>query len=195
MATDVRISEPFPPPGWDSDALEFYEVVDGEIVDNPPMGAKESVLASFLQGLMGPFALAQELGRVATETLFLLDRARNLKRRPALAFISSQRWPLKRHVPRTEGWDVVPDLAVEVISESNKADAVAIKIEEYFQANVRVVWVVLPVTKKVYVYESPTQVRILQVGDSLEGGDLLPGFQVALSILFEEGDEEPEPAN
>ena len=85
---------------------------------------------------------------------------------------------MKRRVPRTEGWDVVPDLAVEVISESNTANAVAIKIEEYFQAGVRVVWVVLPVTKKVYVYESPTQVRILQVGDMLEGGDLLPGFQV-----------------
>ena len=78
-----------PTPGWDSDALKFYEVVDGKIVENPPMGAKESVLASFLQGLMGPFASSNGLGRVVTETLFLIDRARNLKRRPDLAFISA----------------------------------------------------------------------------------------------------------
>ncbi len=195
MATDLHALESFPPPGSDSDTLKFYEVVDGNIVVNPPMGAKESVLASFLQGLMGPFALSNGLGRVVVETLFMIDRARNLKRRPDLAFISAQRWPLRRRVPRTEAWDVVPELATEIISRSNNADAVAIKIEEYFQAGVRAVFVIYPVNNKVYVYDSPTQVRILQVGDTLEGGDLLPGFQVALATLFDEGDEEPELAD
>jgi Uma2 family endonuclease len=195
MATDLQVSDSFPPPGLDSDALKFYEVVDGEIVENPPMGAKQSVLAAFLQELMAPFARPNGLGRVVTETLFLIDRARNLKRRPDLAFVSAQRWPLRRRVPETEAWDVVPDLAAEVISESNSANSVLIKIEEYFQASVRAVWVIFPAVNKIYVYDSPTRVRILQVGDVLEGGDLLPGFQVALSTLFEEGDEEPEPAN
>ncbi|HZW32142.1 MAG TPA: Uma2 family endonuclease [Isosphaeraceae bacterium] len=195
MATDVQVAESFPPRGWHSDALKFYEVVDGRFVENPPMGAKESVLAALLQELMGPFARANRLGRVVPETLFLIDRARKLKRRPDLAFISAQRWPLRRRVPRTEAWDVVPDLAVEVVSQSNTADAVAIKIEEYFQAGVRVVWVIYPVNNKVYVYNSPTSVRILQVGDTLEGGELLPGFQIALSILFDDGDEEPEPTD
>src|SRR5262249_19053062 len=130
MATDVQASESFPPPGLDSDALKFYEVVDGRILEKPPMGAQESILASFLQGLMDPIARANRLGRVATETLFLIDRARKLKRRPDLAFVSDQRWPLRRWVPRTEAWDVVPDLTVEVISESNTADQVAIKIDE-----------------------------------------------------------------
>jgi Uma2 family endonuclease len=195
MATDVQASESLPPPGLDSDALKFYEVVDGQILEKPPMGAQESILASFLQGLMDPIARANRLGRVATETLFLIDRARKLKRRPDLAFVSDQRWPLRRWVPRTEAWDVVPDLTVEFISESNTADQVAIKIDEYFQAGVRVVWVIYPVNSRVYVYESPTRVRILQVGDTLEGGDLLPGFQVTLSTLFEAGGEAPEPTD
>ena len=195
MATDLQVSESFPPPGWDSDALKFYEVVGGEIVENPPMGAEQSILASFLQELMGPFARSKKLGRVATETLFLIDRTGKLKRRPDLAFVSDQRWPLKRRVPDTEAWDVIPDLAVEVVSESNTANSVVIKIEEYFQAGVKAAWVIYPVVSKVYVYESPTRVRILQVGDTLEGGDLLPGFHIALSSLFEAGDEEPEPAN
>jgi Uma2 family endonuclease len=195
MATDAQVVESFPPPGWHSDALKFYEVVDGRIVENPPMGAKESVLASYLQGLMDPIARSNRLGRVVTETLFVIDRVRKLKRRPDLAFVSSRRWPLRRPVPRTEGWDVIPDLTVEVVSESNTADAVAIKIDEYFQAGVSVVWVIYPVNNRVYVYDSPTRVRILQVGDTLEGGDLLPGFQIALSTLFEDGDGEPEPTN
>ena len=126
-----------PPAHLDPDAAKFYEVVDGQIVENPPMGARESILASFLQDLMGPIARSNRLGRVVTETLFLIDRGRKLKRRPDVAFVSAERWSLKRQVPDTETWDVVPDLTVEVISESNSANAVARKIEEYFQAGVR----------------------------------------------------------
>lgn len=168
----------------DPDAAKFYEVVDGQIVENPPMGARESILASFLQDLMGPFSRSTQLGRVVTETLLLLDRTRKLKRRPDLAFVSSKRWSLKREVPDTESWNVVPDLAVEVISKTNSANTVARKIEEYFQAGVVLVWVIDPATSKIYVYDSPTRVRILEVGDELDGGDVIPGFRVPLSTLF-----------
>jgi Uma2 family endonuclease len=192
MATDLDAVESFPPLSLDSDALKFYEVVDGQILENPPMGAEESILASLLQELMGPFARSNRLGRVATETLFLIDRARNLKRRPDLAFVSDRRWPLRRRVPQTEAWDVIPDLAVEVVSESNTANSVVIKIEEYFRAGASRVWVVYPVVKKIYIYDSPATVSILQLGDELDGADVLPGFRVALSTLFEEGDEGPE---
>ena len=61
---------------------------------------------------------------------------------------------------------------------------VAGKIEEYFHAGTRQVWVVYPVTSKVQVYESPTQVKILQVGDELPGDPLIPGFRLPLSVLF-----------
>jgi Uma2 family endonuclease len=189
MATDLRDVGSFPPPGLDEDALKFYEVVDGQVLENPPMGAKESVLAGLFAELMAPFARARGLGRVIPETLFLIDRARSLKRRPDVAFVSDSRWPLRRRVPQTEAWDVVPDLAVEVVSETNSANSVVIKLEEYFQAGVRRVWVIYPVVGKVYVYDSAAAVRILQIGDELDDADLLPGFRVALSTLFEEGDE------
>ncbi len=192
MATDLSTVASFPPQGLDSDALKFYEVVDGQVVENRPMGAQESVLASFLQGLLGPFALSNGLGRAATETLFLIDRTRNLKRRPDLAFVSERRWPLRRRVPQTEAWDVVPDLAVEFISESNSAYSVVVKIEEYFQAGVRRVWVIYPVVSKVYIYDSPSRIRVLQLGDDLEGEDLVPGFRVALTTLFEGSGAEPD---
>jgi Uma2 family endonuclease len=79
---------------------------------------------------------------------------------------------------------VVPDLTVEVISESNSANAVARKIEEYFQSGVGLVWVIYPVTSKIHVYDSPTRVRILQLGDELDAEGVIPGFRVPLSTLF-----------
>lgn len=180
------------PPGLDEDIWKFYEIVDGRLVENPPMGTEESLLASSLQVSMGFFARSNRLGRVTTETLFLIDRPRKLKRRPDLAFISDARWPLKRRVPRIEGWEVVPDLAVEFVSESNSANSVLVKVEEYFEAGVRKVWVVYPVVGKVYVYDAPVKVRILRRGDDLDGEDVIPGFRVALATLFEEIEEGPE---
>jgi len=192
MATGIHDSETLPPAHLDSDAAKFYEVVDGQVVENPPMGARESILASFLLALMAPVARSSRLGRVANETLFLIDPARKLKRRPDVAFVSAKRWSLTRRVPETETWDVVPDLTVEVISESNSANAVARKIEEYFQAGVRKVWVVYPSTNKIYVYDSPTRVRVLQLGDGLDGEEVIPGFHVTLSTLFEPEEETEE---
>lgn len=189
MATDLHTPEILAIQELDSETAKFYEVVDNRIVENPPMGALESILANYLTVLMDSFARAGQLGRAVSETLFLLDSNRKLKRRPDLAFVSARRWPLKRGIPRTECWEVVPDLAVEFISETNTADQIDKKIDEYFDAGVSVVWIVYPGTRKVYVYDSPTNVRILRVGDQLEGGAIVPGFRIAVSELFEAGAE------
>jgi Uma2 family endonuclease len=185
MATGIHDLDMLPPAHLDPDAAKFYEVVNGQIVENSPPGARQSILASNLLALMGSVARSKRLGRATSETLFLLDAAHKLKRRPDVAFVSAERWSLGRQVPATETWDVVPDLTVEVVSESNSANAVARKIEEYFQAGVRSVWVIYPSTNKIYVYSSPAQVRILQLGDELDGDRIIPGFHIPLSALFE----------
>jgi len=173
---------------------KLYEVVGGQVVEKPPMGAFESTLASLLARWLAPYADENHLGLVVTETLFLIDPTGNLKRRPDLAFVSVERWPLRRRVPRTEAWEVVPDLVIEVISLDDGADQLVQKIEEYFRSDVRQVWVVHPGTSKVYVYDSPTTVRILQLGDDLDGGTLLPGFRLPLAVLFGQEDEDQESA-
>ena len=162
----------------------FYEVVDGQIVELPPMGVYECGIASFLALALGPVINAQRLGRVIVETLFWLDRSGKLKRRPDLAFVSAETWPLGKRLPKTEAWDVIPDLAVEVVSESNSANEILIKLADYFRAGVKQVWVVYPETRQVYVYASPTSVRILSESDSIDGGDIIPGFRVSLIELF-----------
>jgi Uma2 family endonuclease len=139
---------------------------------------------------LAPFVDEARLGHVAQEMLFILRRSPELKRRPDLAFVSAERWPMGKRAPRTEAWDVVPDLAVEVVSQSNSDDEVAQKIEDYFRAGCRQFWVVYPVTSKVHVYESPTRVTILQVGDDLRGDPLVPGFRLPLATLFGEGTED-----
>ena len=150
------------------------------------MGAFESCLANDILLILGTYGKTKGLGRAVCEVLFLLNAIPGLKLRPDVAFVSYQRWPRQRRVPRRDAWDVVPELAVEVISPSNTAEEILVKIREYFQAGCLRVWVVYPVEKQVYVYQSPTQVRILTLKDELEGEDFLPGFRLPLADLFEE---------
>ena len=63
------------------------------------------------------------------------------------------------------------------------------KIHEYFQAGVARVWVVYPRQQEVYVYVSPTQIQVLQLGQELDGGELVPGFRLPLAALFEDDAE------
>jgi Uma2 family endonuclease len=67
------------------------------------------------------------------------------------------------------------------------------KVRAYFEYGVRRVWVILPEERQVYVYESPTQVHILAVTDTLSGGDLFPGFTLPLASLFARGAASPSP--
>ncbi len=166
----------------------LYEVVDGQVVEKT-MGAFETGIASLLVEILGPFARANRLGRFFGEMLFRIDLAQDLQRRPDVAFVSHARWPCNRRVPDVPVWDMVPDLAVEVLSPSNTAIAVNRKIHDYFKAGVARVWVVYPEQAEVYIYSTPQQVQVVGIGQELDGGDLLPGFRLPVAVLFEDQPE------
>ena len=165
----------------------LYEVVNGKVVEQPAMGVFETWFASELFGWLQRSPGIQDHGRVLSEMLFLLDAANVLERRPDLAFVSHERWARNRAVPRTAAWEVIPELAIEIISPMNLACQVLVRVDDNFRAGVRLVWVVYPGAELelVYIYESPTSVRILTRSDRLELPAILPGFQVPLESLFE----------
>jgi Uma2 family endonuclease len=163
----------------------LYEVVGGRIVEKT-IGAYECWLAAVMFGVLDPFLKANALGRAVQEMIFDLRPTVDRERRPDVAFVSFDRWAHDRRIPQTRSWAVVPELAVEIVSPSNSADDIAEKLEEYFKVGVRRVWVVYPRQMKVYAYTSPTEVRVLALDDDLDGGDLLPGFRLALRDLFEQ---------
>jgi Uma2 family endonuclease len=169
-----------------------YEVVDGQIVELPPMGIYETDIANFLAMALNEFARKDRLGRAFHELLFRIDVVRNLKRQPDVAFVSRSRWPFGKRVPDAESWDMVPDLAVEVVSDSNKANEIIVKVNDYFRSGSQLVWVIYPVMRQVYVYRFATEVRILAEQDELDGGEVIAGFRLPLRTLFEdEPDADP----
>jgi Uma2 family endonuclease len=166
----------------------LYEVVDGQVVEKTT-GTFETDIASLLDQILGTFARANRLGRVFSEMLFRIDIGQDLQRRPDVAFVSHARWPYNRRPRDVPVWDMVPDLAIEVISPSNSASAVQRKVHEYFKAGVIRVWVVYPEQAEVFIYSTPQQIQVVGVGQELDGGDLLAGFRLPVAVLFEDDPE------
>jgi Uma2 family endonuclease len=168
---------------------ELYEVIDGKRVRTPPMAAIAVWTAFELARHLGNFAVAS-IGRAVTEMLFHLPAPIDRDRRPDVAFVSYQRWAKNRSVPSTgNAWDVVPNVATEVVSPTDSIDELEQKIAEYFRAGVQLVWVVHPTRSKIHVYESPTQITVLSRGEVLDGGAVVPGFKLPLAELFTEAAE------
>jgi len=168
------------------DEIPFYEVVDGQVVEQEPMGAYEIRLATLLVARLEAFAREHQLGRAVQEMLFDLALPTHRKRRPDVAFVSFERWPQQRRIPRTEAWEVIPNLAVEMVSPTDRADNVMDKVAEYFEAGVEQVWVIFPSQELVYIYASTTRVDILTRSETLHGDPILPRFQLPLTELFDD---------
>jgi Uma2 family endonuclease len=169
---------------------DLYEIIDGHRVGLRPMGIFAVWTASLLARLLGNHVDANNLGRAITEALVHLPEPINRDRRPDVAFVSYDRWAKNRRMPPADNaWDVVPNVAVEVVSPNDGASELREKIEEYFRAGVEAVWVVYPSQKKIYVHHSPTHAVGLALHDVLEGGAVVPGFRLPLSGLFPESVE------
>jgi Uma2 family endonuclease len=116
----------------------------------------------------------------------MMQIAPGLVRIPDVSFISWDRIP-GGESPREPVPDLAPDLAVEVLSKSNTSAEMRRKVGEYFEAGARVVWLIDPRKRTARVYTSPTRWVSIAADQSLDGGDLLPGFSVRLGDLLDHG--------
>lgn len=161
------------------------ELVEGTLVEKA-MGIRESILAMFLGELLGGFVRSRNLGLV-TGPDGAVRLFPGLVRAPDVAFVSWDRIP-SRQVPTEALPHLVPDLAVEVLSESNTKREMERKRSEYFSSGVRLVWIVDGNVRTVAVYTSPEEPTILDESHVLAGGQVLPDFSLPLRHFFAELD-------
>ena len=159
------------------------ELVQGEIVRMTPTGGEHGIVAMRIGVAISEYVEAHHLGVCfAAETGFILQRDPDTVRAPDVAFVAAS------HVPDTGiptfYWPSAPDLAVEVLSPWDRPAEVRRKVDEYFAAGTRLVWIVDPATRTVHVYRSPHDVRVLRGDDELSGDDVLPGFRCVVKRLF-----------
>jgi len=160
------------------------ELVAGEIVEMPkPSGLHGQI--TFLLGLkIGNHVFGNGLGIVtAAETGYVLERnpdGRDTVRALDIAFLSRARVPA---VLPDQLVEMAPDLAVEVISPSNEAADIHRKIRQLLVAGTALVWIVYPSERTVEVH-TRSGATTLEADDTLSGGDVLPGFEIAVRDIF-----------
>jgi Uma2 family endonuclease len=157
------------------------ELVDGVLVEKP-LGFLAARLAAILLNYLEVFCTQHDLGVILTPDAFI-RLGRKLVRAPDVAFYSWRHFPNKK-MPTTPIPTLVPELAVEVLSDSNTVQEMRRKRREYFAAGVQVVWLIDPDTRTAQVFTAPDRGIILDESQSLDGGSVLPGFTLALKDLF-----------
>jgi Uma2 family endonuclease len=165
----------------DGPEKRLYELVDGVLVEKT-MGTKEGVLAGLIVYFLWDFLEENDLGLVAgADGPVRLQLG--LVRIPDVSFVSWERLP-GGELPDAAIAPIVPDLAIEVLSAGNTKGEMERKLRDYFEAGVRLVWLIQPKTQTATVYTAPTKVRRIGKEGVLDGGGILPGFRLSLRELF-----------
>jgi Uma2 family endonuclease len=187
----VRL-HPYPGTATEDDVREIearenrlFELVDGVLVEKA-MGFYESLLAVELASFLKEFVRRNDLGVVAGPD-GMMRLASGRVRIPNVSFISWDRLP-GRQTPRAPIPDLAHDLAAEVLSEGNTPKEMELKLGEYFRSGVRLVWYVDHETRSVRAFTAPDRFVTLGEDETLNGGEVLPGFALPLRELFELAD-------
>jgi Uma2 family endonuclease len=160
-------------------AGRLFEFVGGEVIE-VVSNQRSSALAARILIAVGTFVQSKNLGFVTgADGGYALAGERYI---PDVAFVSKTRQTQFSERPYSP---IPPDLAVQVLSPSNSPDEMRIKVVSYLNAGTTV-WIVNPDRQRVEVYIPGQSPYTLGPGDTLSGGDVLPGFTMAVDAIFVE---------
>ncbi len=119
------------------DENPYFEIVNGEIVMQRQKTVRSSILASRLAFELAGRGSANEAGYVVIRALFHFAKGPDLMRRPEVAFVSHLRWPRSRKMSADAiQWDVIPNLAVDIINPEDRVDESEARTADYFASGV-----------------------------------------------------------
>ncbi len=157
----------------------LLELIEGEIVEKM-VTQEHGMIAGNIHALLWNFIKPRKLGRLAIEARYQIPDDLHNARLPDISFVADTSEPVvtKGSVPQ------MPDLAIEVKSPDDTYKQMRDKADYYLQNGTKQVWLVFPEKRIVEVYTSEQQ-DILTLEDTLEGGELLPGLQIAVKDIFD----------
>lgn len=170
-----------------------FELLFGERVDKMPSPLIHSLIIRFLFLRLNAFVTQHELGTVFQETTYA-ELAKDKSwvegsRIPDVMFLNKER--VREYTSRSDfsvmmPFGIAPDLTIEVLSPSEKAIDINRKVKVDQGLGVRLIWIADPIHKTVTEYALSGAIRQLELGDTLDGADVLPGFKLPLAELFQD---------
>ena len=162
-----------------------FELIQGELVSVSPAAIKSNYVLGNIYGELRSFVRARKLGNLSVaEGGYLLETNPDTVVAPDIGFVARDRMP--DPIPDRGFLPVRPDLIVEVISPTDERRDIERKQALYDRIQVPMVWWVDPRRGTATVHVPGHPVRRFDQTGTLDGGDILPGFTLELSDVFDE---------
>ena len=159
------------------------ELLRGVLCETMPAGVRHGKTVIRLSFRLEAFVEPRQMGTIlASDVGFLLERDPDTVREPDVAFISTRRLPLDQDVPGY--FHGPPDLAVEIASPSDSPRQLFDKARMWISFGVPLVWTVDPEARTLDVHQPSQPLIRLSTDDTLDGGQVLPGFTCTVAALF-----------
>ncbi len=157
----------------------LYELIRGRIVEKLPTQEHGHIVLR-VGGRLQMFAEDHGLGRAYTEARYRPEDSTQNDRMPDISYVADPNAP----VTRQGAAPGMPDFVVEVQSPRDSIRDMREKAEYYLEQGVQLVWIIYPAKKMVEVYEVAGSIDIYQPGDTLDAGAVVPGFTLAVDVIF-----------
>lgn len=158
-----------------------YELIEGELIEMPGPNLNHGIITSRLIRALGNFLESQNQSPDLALTNMAFVLAPKTAPLPDVAYISAERMA---GIDRSKPFNGSPDLAIEIMSPTDKWSEVISKVRLYQRYQVTLIWVVDPFDQSVFIFRPNQSRRSLFVGDELSGEDVLLGFTLPVKTLF-----------
>ncbi len=159
-----------------------YELIEGELIEMPGSNLNHGIITSRLIRALGNFLESQNQSPDLALTNMAFVLAPKTAPVPDAAFVTAERMV---GIDRSKPFNGPPDLAIEIMSPTDKWSEVIKKVRLYQRYQVTLIWVVDPFDMTVFVYRLNPPLRSLLADEELSGEDVLPGFTLPVQALFE----------
>ena len=172
----------------DLDLPERFEVLNGEIIEMPPPKWRHTAISNRIHKALMMWLLSNPIGDAFSEGGYVFSESPLTTLVPDVSFIRNEQIPDDDVDDQaSDDWlRTPPELVVEVVSPSDRASRVNKKVLAYLERGVKLIWIVDPSSRTVTIHAAarPGMSRILYIGETLDGEDVLPGFSFPLSSVF-----------
>jgi Uma2 family endonuclease len=156
-----------------------HELEDGKLVEVSGNTLRHNRLRDYLVSLLRDYIKKNGLGELVSEQEF--DFGGNVHG-PDVTFYGPDKLRLCEEARRVQRF--VPDLAIEIVSESDTFKKLTRKADRYRKCGTKEVWIIDPDSRISFLYSDAIDTILRE--DGLLQSSLIPGFSIRLGDLFDQ---------
>ncbi|MBE9193359.1 Uma2 family endonuclease [Gloeocapsopsis crepidinum LEGE 06123] len=167
----------------ENEEWRFESTKNGELVIMPPTGGNTGRRNIKISAQLENWSSANNLGEAFdSSTMFVLPNG--ARRSPDAAWIKQERWNTLSLEQQDKFPPLCPDFVIELCSPSDNIEELQQKMQEYIENGAVLGWLIDPKTRRVEVYRSGRNKKVLESPTTLSGEDVLPGFVLNLQLIY-----------